>query len=199
MNDKKSFFPPWDSSITLEPGKSINMTEDVAMDYELQRKGLREIRGNVIARTIEIEFALDKLLTELFYQGIEGEKLKNNFHLIILEQSRITLSKKIDFLERYAKISGATLEFDNTIKNIKKVSETRNDFAHSWSIKEVTYQGQQIEKSFVKFREDMKSIWNQLFELYLVEEQKIDVDSFINKIKEFDKETKKMKGDLVSN
>ena len=130
MNNKKPAFPPWDSSITLEPGKSINMTEDVASDYELQRKGLREIRGNVIARTIEIEFALDKLITDLFYQGIKDEKLKNAFHLIIPEQSRLALSKKIEFLERFANLFEYKLELIDINKDLKGVSEARNDFVH---------------------------------------------------------------------
>src|SRR3989338_1698736 len=95
----KKHFPPWDSSITLEPGRSINMTPEVSEDYELQRKGLREIMGNVIARTIEIEFSLDKLLVELFYQGLESEQHKNNFDSVFLKQSRISISKKIEFLE----------------------------------------------------------------------------------------------------
>ena len=127
----KKHFPPWDSSITLEPGRSINMTPEVSEDYELQRKGLREIRGNVIARTIEIEFSLDQLLVELFYQGIENEQHKNNFDSVFLKQSRISISKKIEFLERFTKLSDHKMELTDIVKNLKEVSEVRNDFAHS--------------------------------------------------------------------
>src|SRR3989338_2050737 len=130
-NNKHTMPPPWDSSITIEPGVSVYMDKDIANDYGKQKKALREIRGNVLAHTIEIEFSLDRLVTELFYPNVNNEQVKTTFNSIVFKQSRLSLSKKTEFLKHISKNLPEESDFKELIKNLNAISQARNDFAHN--------------------------------------------------------------------
>lgn len=64
---KKDPISPWDGALTLAPGQSIEVDEKIATDWNRQQQGLRSIRGNILAKSIEIELAIDVLLREFLF------------------------------------------------------------------------------------------------------------------------------------
>ena len=129
---------PWDSSISLGPGQSIYMDEKLAKSYSEQRKALREIRGNVMALSIEIELLMDQVIKVLFYPTNLGEpgkieSLKKLFDKLVLKERPMTFNGKISLFRNLCKehhlLAGENLE--DLITNLDVIRDTRNRFAHN--------------------------------------------------------------------
>ncbi|MBI4894898.1 MAG: hypothetical protein HY831_00235 [Candidatus Aenigmarchaeota archaeon] len=133
----KTPIAPRDSWITISPGQSIHIDKKLAKDWQLQVKALREIRGNVIAISIEIEIILDQLIQNLFYPKgyITGdeEKIKKIFDHFILKERPMTFNSKISLFRRLTKEHYLLLGKDlkDLADNMDRIREIINRFAHN--------------------------------------------------------------------
>ena len=139
---KKEPIPPRDSWITLEPKQSIEVTPEVAADWARQRIVLRQIRGNILAYSLDIEFAVDTAIREILF-SLESvandplsqniEKNKNTFDRVINKSGAVTFNNKIRILSTLLLESQILGEDDRKrlFKLLNKVKSIRNKFAHT--------------------------------------------------------------------
>ncbi|TKJ44966.1 hypothetical protein CEE35_05790 [Candidatus Aerophobetes bacterium Ae_b3b] len=72
---------------------------------------------------------------------------------------------------------------DNHLSNLLyQTKQVRNGFAHSWSEDEIKYKGKLIKNNFSDFKQDLEEAWRRLVEIYKKEQEKIDIDKFIDSI-----------------
>jgi len=90
----------------------------------------QRLRSRVIYNSILVENALEKVITTHFCRE-KGEEIL--FSSLLFREGQVTFSRKIVILEKLLKISYPDLhkECKWLIKQIDKVREIRNEFAHS--------------------------------------------------------------------
>jgi len=127
---------PRDSWIMLGPGQKIYVDEKIAKSWQEQRKALREIRGNVLALSIEIELILDQILIALFFpKDITNENLisiRKLFDNFLLKERPMSFNSKILLfrkLKEHYLLKDENLT--NLLSNLEKIKDTRNRFAHN--------------------------------------------------------------------
>jgi hypothetical protein len=134
--------PPRDCWISLAPKQSIEITQEVASDYSRQKDALRQIRGNIIAYSLDIEFAMDVSIRELLF-FVEGdlkdefkeriEKGRSTFDRAISKSGAVTFNNKIRILRTLLLENKIISEDDRKrlFKLLNEVREIRNTFAHT--------------------------------------------------------------------
>ena len=139
---KKEPIPPRDSWITLKPKQSIEVTPEVAADWDRQKTALRQIRGNILAYSLDIEFAVDVAIREVLFSvenNVNGtfseniEKNKGIFDSTISKSGALTFNNKIKILRNLLLENSIFGEDDRKLlfKLLNKVKSIRNKFAHT--------------------------------------------------------------------
>lgn len=135
--------PPQDSLITLKPGQSLTL--DASSDEEWKRKTriFREIRGNILSSCFSVEFGLDRLISEIFFPGVdtpgapayqdeEKQGLRDLFDELFLKGNRSNFASKIHLLKslrtKSARLDG--LVDAGLIRRLDDLRDLRNRFAH---------------------------------------------------------------------
>jgi len=135
--------PPWDSAITLKPGQQVVLDTTSGPDYDSKIRVFREIRGNILASFLSVEFALDRLISEVFYPGLEtpgtrvfqdeqAQELRDLFDDLFLKGNRLNFASKIQLLKslrtRSVRVGG--LIDSDLIRGLDQLRDFRNRFAH---------------------------------------------------------------------
>jgi hypothetical protein len=135
--------PPWDSAITLEPGQQVTLDTSSGPEFDSKIRVFREIRGNILASCFSVEFALDRLISEVFYPGVEtpgtrvfqdtqARELRDLFDDLFLKGNRSNFASKIQLLRslraRSLRING--LIDSDLIRGLDQLRDLRNRFAH---------------------------------------------------------------------
>lgn len=139
---KKEAIPPRDCGITLEPKQKICITSDVAADWDRQKSILRQTRGNIIAYSLDIEFAMDVAIREMLFhigcgmKDIIKEQIEKNINIfdrVISKSGTVSFNNKIKILETLLLENQILSEADikRLFKLLKKVKSIRNKFAHT--------------------------------------------------------------------
>ncbi len=144
MNERPKLPTSRDLWVELQPGESVYVDEKVPpLDPKMAR--FRQIRGNVVAYAINIEYALDSLLVELIdplktlNSVIDDPNMKKaveDLKLIVnaawLKSRDTNMRLKIEILNKTAKYHPIlnSDEIDSLASDLHKVHNVRNDFAH---------------------------------------------------------------------
>lgn len=123
-------------------------------DKENQEKGLREIRGNVIAICVDIESQLNYLITDLLFGGVKNRQsdkpheLKGEirfFQDFILNTNYIQLGSKVkifrSLIDTCSFFEDSKKEAKDLSTNLRSVMEWRDNFAHGDIMFETTQEG----------------------------------------------------------
>lgn len=144
MEEKPKLPAARDLWVEIRPGESLYIGEDVP-SYAPLISRFRQIRGNIIACTIDIEYALDSLLVELIdplktanSKGIDPslKKAVEDLKLIVnatwLKSRDTNMRLKIDILDKTTKYHPLLKVEDlgKLVSNLHEVHNIRNDFAH---------------------------------------------------------------------
>ena len=128
--------PPKDSWITLGPGAKVTIDGPLQAKWQdLSRVG-REIRGNVLAHSFAVEFALDNVLTRTLFDDHKNSDPNARarpgaFDELVLKR-RLNFAAKIKLL-RELRARFAVLEKafpDTAFPTLEHVRDIRNRFAH---------------------------------------------------------------------
>lgn len=108
-----------DGWLNLSPNQGVMLTPELATSWQRQQRTLRQIRGNIIAETINIELAVDVAIREHFFPNPSPS-------------GSITFANKIKILKQLIKEMTSINEEERKriLALLKKVREIRNLFAH---------------------------------------------------------------------
>jgi hypothetical protein len=124
-------------------------------------KNLKADRGDIIDFFSKLEFLVNELIQAKML-GLFSDKA---YHFDgILEN--IDFWRRVILLRRWGVID------KDEIKKIEKIKCVRNELAHLWSEKEVSYENGSISDNIEKFRDDAGKVWTSLISKYMVEEEK---------------------------
>jgi len=138
----KESIPPRDSWIVLDPRQSILMTPEIAAGWERQKIALRQIRGNIIAYSLDIEFAMDVVIREMLFSCDlninaefmeKAEKDRSIFDRVVSKSGVITFNNKIKILKNLLRENQIISKEDikMLLKLLEEVKVIRNKFAHT--------------------------------------------------------------------
>lgn len=140
----KKQIAPRDSWIQLKAGEKVRIDEKLAKRWYQQIKGLREIRGNIIALTVEIELILDQIICALFFpilikQELSEENRKRQedinklFDNFVLKERPMQFNSKIHLFEKLCLHHHLLKHFQSKelIKNLDDIRKVRNRFSHN--------------------------------------------------------------------
>lgn len=135
--------PPQDSAISLAPGEKLTLDAVNTEEWKHQTRVLREARGNILSWCFAVEFALDRLISEIFfpnletpgspdYQNEDKQVLRDLFDELFLKGNRSNFASKIQLLKslrtRLARLEEITNE--DLISRLDSLRDVRNRFAH---------------------------------------------------------------------
>ncbi len=135
-------------------------------------KHLRCDRGAILDIFSKLEFIINEFIRLKFLDvnSDDGYMLDD-----LLEN--VDLFTRVKLLNKWKII-------DNRLKElIIQTKQVRNGFAHAWDKAEVYYKGKQIQTNLSQFRNDMHKILDKLIDIYMKEQEKIDVEAIIENIK----------------
>jgi hypothetical protein len=89
---------------------------------------------------------------------------------------------KVDFFSRVKLLSDWKIIDGKLYQAIITIKQVRNGLAHYWDESEVLYKGKNLKHCFSIFFEDIRNIFKKLINIYMLEQEKIDVDSIISEI-----------------
>ena len=130
-------------------------------------RNLKPERGNIIDFFSKLEFLVNELIQAKML-GLSSEKAYD-FDLVL---ECIDFSDRPWLLKEWRTISGSEME------KIKNISSVRNQLAHRWSEKEVSYgkdiagKTLSISDNIQKFRDNAEKVWMNLISRYMIEEEK---------------------------
>ena len=132
-NRKEGFVPPWDGSIALPPGHSFTLDQESGKRLSEQQRHVTWIRGDVISRTFQVEYYLNKVLARLFFgEDVTDSKGLGEKELIAFVLNDLTFHRKIQVLDELLR-AGKVVPGTFTAKSIKRLDNIRtkrNYFAH---------------------------------------------------------------------
>ncbi len=133
--------PPRDSWIRVAPGASVEIDARLGSEWETQRRRCRELRGNVLAKSFELEYIVDQLITEtLFPADSVPEDNRAAFDEAFLKNPSTGFRNKIEALRKLRaqlpRLQAALPE--DVISRLNKVRDLRNAFAHYPVVFDVT-------------------------------------------------------------
>jgi hypothetical protein len=144
-----------------------------------EAKYLKCDRGFILDIFSKIEFLVNEIIIfRVLGFKLEGEIYDKSLMLDdILEN--IDLFSRAKILKEWKIISNKLFDL------LVKTKQVRNRFAHTWDIDEIDYYGKKIKENFPKFKEDISNVCSQLLEIYKSLQDKIDFETLINRIKNF--------------
>ncbi len=141
-------------------------------------RNLKPERGAIINFFSKLEFLVNELIQARILE-LFSEKAYD-FDLVL---ECIDFSDRLGLLKKWGMISG------NEVDKISKISSVRNQLAHRWSEKEVSYgkdstgKKHSISDNIEKFKEDAEKVWKTLISKYMIEEERY-VGRVIQKLEE---------------
>ena len=130
-------------------------------------------REGIIDVFAKLEYFINEFI-QLKFWGVPFE------HIIALDEilEHISLDRRLRLIKQWGFITGSLL---NKLTHVIKV---RNQSAHIWNVKTALYKKGHLCKKevFEEFKQDLKSIFDQLIERYKQEQGKIDFEKHIDTI-----------------
>jgi len=179
-----TFSAPADIRLLITTGKlSIRLFEHerfvrLTADVHGHVEALKPERGSILEIFSEIEFIINELI-KFDIMGIPNRNTdwtaRKIFEDAIL--TNIDLKNKIKILQSRGL-------FDNKLSSkLFELKEVRNRYAHFWIESRITYKGKPVEaatnSSFEEFKNDIIDVWKNLFEIYKVKQDAINLREFI--------------------
>ena len=124
-------------------------------------RNLKPERGAIINFFSKLEFLVNELI-ETKMLGLFSEKAYD-FDLLL---EYIDFSRRVMLLKKLGMIN------NNEAEKIGAIANVRNQLAHRWSEKEVSYGNGSISDNIQKFRDDTEKVWMNLISKYMIEEEK---------------------------
>jgi hypothetical protein len=148
---KRKQVPPHDSVVVLKPGEGFHLDVEKDSAWKNLTRHFREMRGNVLADSFQIEMQLDRVLCELLFPSSDNPKLqptdtipvtaasvkslRSLFDELVLKSSSmptISFAFKITLLgqleTRISTLKSAMPE--GLVTTLNAVRKIRNNFAH---------------------------------------------------------------------
>jgi hypothetical protein len=127
---------------------------------------LKADRGQILDFVVKLE-ALANELIQAKLLGLLSEKAYDFDDLL----QKINFRAKIGLLKKWHVIDR------NLNKRINKIQDLRNQFAHSWSAYDISYEVSDgnllpISQNFEAFKKDAEEVWVRLIDIYTQEENK---------------------------
>jgi hypothetical protein len=143
------------------------------MEKRMELMELSFIRNLKPSRGAILDFfsKVESLIREMIQAKMLGLFSNQGYEFDDLLQ-RISLQECIDIMKKWNMINS------NLQRKIKTITSVRNQFAHSWSEKEVTYKRDPLNdpiplaKNIGEFKKDAEGIWIELIEHYIKLEYK---------------------------
>ena len=144
---------------------NLEMGKNYVDTVVLNPKKLSLDRGEILSAFSKMDFLLTELIHLLI---IDYSKIKREMVNAVLKNGN--LHRRIELLKKLELIN------NNQCKQLKKLKNVRNGFAHSWDYKEVFYKEQRIDKIFEEFKKDLKESWLLLVDIYKEQQKKVNLD-----------------------
>lgn len=169
-SDIHFFFIERDKIIRLDGGEfsSSSYTEEFGfiVRLSLNREGIIDVFA-------KLEYFINEFI-QLKFWGVSFE------HTTALNEvlEHIDLDRRLRLIKQWGFISGSLLD------KLTRAIKVRNQLAHIWNAKRTLYRKQHLSKKevFEKFKEDLKSIFEQLIERYKQEQEKFDFEAYIDTV-----------------
>lgn len=130
-------------------------------------RGLKPKRGELLNYFAKLEFLVNELIQTRFL-GLLSEKAYDFDDLL----EYVDFSYRVRLLKKWKMIS------NNQLERISEISKVRNQLAHRWDEKEVSYGKDEngnpllIAQNIEKFRTDAEKVWVELITIFMKEQEK---------------------------
>lgn len=89
------------------------------------------------------------------------------------------LLERVDFFGRISVLKDIGIIDKKVFNQIMTIKDVRNGFAHLWGEQEVKYKSKILKQNFEEFRNEAEAIWKILEDIYIKEQDQIDIDKIL--------------------